>query len=109
MRFLTSPSSPLAFGVNLYSLYKTSKGRKFLQSLETVSYSNQLQLIKIPSLLIWGKYDFIVPMASGQHALKELGSSIKELAIMPNSGHTPMNGNTDLFAETVIRFIEKVK
>ena len=105
----TSPSSPVSFGINLYHLYYTAAGKRFLQSLEEVTYTNQLNKIKIPSLLIWGQYDFNVPVGSGKHALEQLGSSFKHLYIIPHSGHTPMNGDTDLFAQTVIEFVEAVR
>jgi pimeloyl-ACP methyl ester carboxylesterase len=104
-----SPSSPVSFGINLYHMYYTDAGKHFLQSLEDVGYTNQLYKIKIPSLLIWGQYDFNVPVGSGKHALEQLGSAYKQLHIMPHSGHTPMNGDTDLFAETVIGFVEAVR
>ena len=102
-------SSLLSFGINLYHIYNTAQGKKFLQSLEDVSFTNQLYKIKIPSLLIWGQYDFNVPAGSGYNALNNLGSAYKHLFIMPHSGHTPMNGDTDLFAQTVIDFVEAVK
>ena len=105
----TSVSSPLSFGTNLFHIYYTEEGRNFLQSLEPITFTSQLYKIKIPSLLIWGKYDFTVPVGSGINALNNLGSSYKHLVMMPNSGHTPMNGNTKLFADTVIDFVEAVK
>lgn len=104
-----SPNSPFSFGANLYFLNNTTEGRNFLRSLEPITFTDQLYKITIPSLLIWGKYDFTVPVGSGYHALNNLGSSHKHLAIMPESGHVPMNGNTDLFAQTVLQFVTAVK
>ncbi|HEY5463632.1 MAG TPA: alpha/beta hydrolase [Hanamia sp.] len=104
-----SRSSPLSLGINLYYLYYTTAGRQFLQSLEPMTFTDQLHIITIPSLLIWGKYDFTVPVGSGIHALNNLGSANKQLVIMPQSGHVPMDGNTDLFAQTVIEFVESVR
>lgn len=104
-----SPSSPFSFGADLYFLNYTTAGRKFQQSIEPASFTDQLYKIKIPSLLIWGKYDFTVPIGSGMHALNNLGSAYKQLLVMPQSGHVPMDGNTDLFASSVSAFIEAVK
>jgi proline iminopeptidase len=104
-----SVSSPISLGINLFYLYNSAAGRQFLQSLEPVTYTDQLYKITIPSLLVWGQYDFTVPLGSGVHALNNLGSSYKHLVIMPQSGHVPMDGNTDLFAQTVISFIEAVR
>lgn len=105
----TAASSPLNFGINLYNIYYNGQGKRFLQSLETISFTNDLHKITIPCLLIWGKYDFNVPSPLGTEAMTKLGASYKKFFLMPNSGHSPMNGNTDLFAQTVIEFIEDVK
>lgn len=102
----TSPSSPVSYGINLYKIYLTKNGKKFLESLEPISYTNQLGKIKRTTLLIWGKYDFIVPPTLAYETFNKLGSQKKLLYIMPNSGHTPINGDTELFANTVSGFIE---
>jgi pimeloyl-ACP methyl ester carboxylesterase len=102
----SSPSSPVSYGINLYKIYLTKKGKKFLESLEPISYTDQLGKIKITSLFIWGKYDFIVPLPLGLEAYSKLGTNKKLFYTMPHSGHTPMNGDTELFANTVSGFIE---
>ena len=106
---LFSVSSPISFGINLLKVDYTEAGQQFLKTLLSASYTNQLNKITIPSLLIWGQYDFTVPMGCGYDALNRLGSSYKQLVLMPHSGHVPMNGDPDLFAQTVTRFIEAVR
>lgn len=104
-----SPSSLVSLGTNLYKLYYTSAGQTFLKSLMKASYSNQLDVITVPSLLIWGQYDFTVPMSCGTDALSKLGSTNKTMVVIPEAGHKPFNDNPDLFAKSVKDFIEKVK
>lgn len=106
---LFSVSSPISLGVNLFKIDYTDAGKQFLQTLLSASYTNQLYKINIPSLLIWGQYDFTVPMGCGYDALNRLSSSNKQLVLMPHSGHVPMNGDPDLFAQTVSQFIESVR
>ena len=106
---LFSVSSPVTLGTNLYKLYFTAAGNDFLKQIIVASYTDQLNKITIPSLLIWGQYDFTVPMGCGYDALNKLGSSYKKIVLMPHSGHTPMDGDPDLFAKTVSDFIEAVK
>jgi pimeloyl-ACP methyl ester carboxylesterase len=77
--------------------------------LETVSYTNRLPEITIPSLVLWGKHDMVLPASFAQEAYDNLGSSIKELVIFEDSGHEPMFSEADLFAETVIQFIDENK
>jgi pimeloyl-ACP methyl ester carboxylesterase len=104
-----SPSSPISYGINLFYLYNSNAGKSFLDSIEKISYTNQLYKITVPSLLIWGQYDFTVPFGCGTQALPLLGSSYKKLVIMPHSGHIPMNSDTNLFTQTVTDFIQTVR
>ena len=106
---LFSVSSPVTLGTNLFKLYFTEAGKDFLQQIIVTSYTEQLNKITIPSLLIWGQYDFTVPMGCGYDALTRLGSSSKKMVLMTHSGHTPMDSEPDLFAKTVSDFIEAVK
>jgi pimeloyl-ACP methyl ester carboxylesterase len=95
--------------VNYYNFYYTSSGNDFLQSLEVADYSDQLYKIKIPSLLLWGQFDFTVPPDVGEDGLTNLGSSYKKLVLFPHSGHHPMETDTDLVEDEIINFIETFK
>lgn len=76
---------------------------------QTVDFTSQLSEIRIPSLLISGRYDMVVPMASAQTAFDAIGSTSKELLIFERSGHGPMFTEPDLFADKVIEFINTHK
>ncbi len=76
---------------------------------EDLSYTNRLNEITLPSLLLWGKYDLVVPPKFGQDALDNLGSSAKELVIFEKSGHSPMFLEPDKFADEVIGFMNEHK
>ena len=94
---------------NYYNLYYTSAGSNFLESLESADYSDQLHKIKIPSLLLWGQYDFVVPPNVGQAAVANLGSSYKKLVLFSHSGHHPMETETDPVEDEIINFVETFK
>jgi pimeloyl-ACP methyl ester carboxylesterase len=100
------PSDQLA---NYYNLYYTASGNDFLQSLESANYSDQLYKVKIPSLLLWGQFDFTVPPDIGEDALVNLGSSYKKLVLFPHSGHHPMETDTDMVEDEIINFVEIFK
>lgn len=68
-----------------------------------------LKKITIPSLLIWGKYDFVVPPKTGQIAYEGIGSTDKELKIYESSAHSPMNFEPDRFVMDVSEFVEENK
>lgn len=76
---------------------------------ENSDYTDQLSEITIPSLVLWGKHDMVVPIKFAQESFDNLGSSEKELVIFENSGHSPMGTEPDLFAEEVIAFINENK
>jgi pimeloyl-ACP methyl ester carboxylesterase len=107
--FLALAEDPFDQLVNYYNLYHTSAGNDFLESLESADYSNQLYKIKIPSLLLWGQFDFTVPPVIGQDGMANLGSSYKKLVLFPHSGHHPMETDTDLVENEIISFIDTFK
>ncbi len=74
---------------------------------QNISYSDRLSEITIPSLVLWGKHDMVVPIRFAQEAFDNLGSKEKELVIFENSGHSPMGTEPDLFADEVIQFINE--
>lgn len=60
------------------------------QGLLESSLTEELHKIKIPTLLLWGSYDLVVPPALGESALENLGSEEKSLVYFERSGHSPM-------------------
>jgi len=76
---------------------------------EKVSFTDRLSEITIPSLILWGKHDMVVPPAFAQEAYDHLGSTVKEMVIFEESGHSPMDTEGDLFAESIITFINQNK
>jgi pimeloyl-ACP methyl ester carboxylesterase len=73
--------------------------------------SDDLKNITIPSLLLWGRYDFVVSPTLGEEALINLGTpdEDKSLVIFQRSGHSPMQEEPGLFIQVVTEFIEKYK
>ncbi len=76
---------------------------------ENLSYTSELYKIKIPSLLLWGRYDLVIPPKMGQDAFDNIGSADKKVVFFEKSGHSPMDNEPDKFAIEVISFINKYK
>lgn len=74
---------------------------------ENTNYTDRLSEITIPSLVLWGKHDMVVPIKFAQESFDNLGSTEKKLMIFEKSGHSPMATEPDLFADEVIAFINK--
>lgn len=97
---------------NLLTLFwNITKTQSLLDTnlFENISFADRLSEITIPSLVLWGRYDMVVPIRFAQDSYDNLGSSEKRLVIFENSGHSPMLTEPDLFAEEVIVFINENK
>jgi pimeloyl-ACP methyl ester carboxylesterase len=71
--------------------------------------TSRLHEITIPSLFVWGKYDFVVPPAIGYAAYSLVNTSEKQIYLMDHSGHSPMSNEAVIFTEKLIAFIEMYK
>ena len=81
----------------------------FYNEIETTSYTNQLHNIGLPSLFLWGKYDFIVPAALGYDAYNLINTPDKNIVIFEQSGHVPMKNQPLEFVETIKTFVKTYK
>lgn len=76
------------------------------KGMEMFSVSDKLHLITIPTLLLWGSYDFVVPPELGHDALSKISSTNKKLVLFETSGHSPMDNEAEKFTNEVKAFIE---
>jgi pimeloyl-ACP methyl ester carboxylesterase len=76
---------------------------------EGINLISSAQYITIPTLLIWGRYDDLIPIEEAQVVFDSLGTpaSNKQLISLPNSGHEPFLSVPKLFQETVSDFVSK--
>ena len=77
--------------------------------IRNLSFTSRLTEINIPSLILWGKHDMVVPPIYAQEAFDKLGSTIKKQVIFERSGHSPIFSEANQFAEEVILFIDQNK
>lgn len=75
----------------------------------TAKFNVDLSKIEIPTLLLWGRYDFVVPAELGDQALREISSENKKLVVFEASGHSPMDNESMAFGNELIDFIEAFK
>lgn len=103
-RNLYSPNNP-EFG--LYASVANSVVNPILNNdSENYLLTDQLYQIEIPSLFIWGKYDFVVPPALGVSAHNLVNTTEKKIVIFENSGHGTMDNEGELFVQEVKEFVE---
>jgi len=106
-RNIAGANHPLTGLTNMFQLSRT----QLLDEAIAFPLSDELDKVKIPSLLLWGKYDFIVPPSLGEEMLENLGTpdARKSLIIYEKSGHSPMGGEAEGFIRDVMDFIDLYK
>ena len=67
----------------------------------------QMHNIKIPSLILWGRHDGILPVELAYEAYNEISSTNKYLYIFENSAHNVPIEEPGLFIERVRTFVKK--
>jgi len=92
--------------ITAYSL-NMQANTKFARNLIHASYSDKLYKVNLPTLVIYGKKDFVCPLELGQALYSSISSTDKEFVISDISGHSPMDDDRVNFYNLVIRFIEK--
>ena len=77
--------------------------------IEDIALTDSLNRIKIPSLILSGKYDFVVPPQLGIDASKEIDASLVVFKLYEKSGHSPMNHEATEYANDIIEFVNRYR
>lgn len=79
---------------------------KELEEVEQLSMTADLNKVTIPTLILWGKYDFVVPPSLGYDTYNEISSTNRKIVIFEKSGHSPMSHEWQKFANEIIKFVD---
>jgi triacylglycerol lipase len=63
----------------------------------------KLGAIKVPTLIIWGREDALIPLAQGKMFASEIAGS--ELVVLDNCGHIPQFECAAPFNGTLLKFL----
>ncbi|MDC7225035.1 MAG: alpha/beta hydrolase [Spirochaetales bacterium] len=76
-----------------------------------MNFVDEMDQIVLPSLILWGESDGILPVDLAQQAYDALGTAEddKYITTLPNSGHSPVDKDIDLFQETFVEFINNYR
>jgi proline iminopeptidase len=101
---LNSPADATAQLTNYNHVIK-----KFI--ISDIDITQNMKKITIPSLIIWGEYDGVIPLPMAQKAYNALGTSVshKSILVIPNAAHYSFYEDPQRCAEGVVEFIEKYK
>ncbi len=86
-----------------------SENSDFNKEISTKEFSSSLNRITVPSLVLFGKYDFVCPPELALDFYARISSPEKKMVISPVSGHNLIYQDKELFSGEVISFVEKFK
>lgn len=85
---------------------QVNNNRPFYEKLLAYDLTEQLEKIKTPMGLYWGRHDLVHPPIMAKTIFEKLGSPEKELYFFEKSHHAPMVHENELYQEKVKAFIE---
>jgi len=95
--------------VNRYFKLTLRKGNRqaFVDRLNSIATSNYKNIKNItqPTLILWGANDLLIPVENAYQFHKDIPNS--RLAVLDNSGHTPMEESPIESLEPVLDFLKK--
>jgi len=63
----------------------------------------------MPTLIMWGEYDNMMPAAQAQRFANVLGTNDVQISYIPRSGHFPATDNPNNVSDTILNFIRRTK
>ncbi len=82
--------------------------RLLWQSAQEIARSDfrvELAMISVPTLIIWGERDLLLPLTLGHELQTALPHAT--FVTMPQCGHRPMLTQPAMFSQTVLRFLQQ--
>ena len=104
--YFFSPYNPVTSTVNLYF---SSSGFGMFHEVKDLEYSSKLKNIDVPTLILWGRYDMVIPVELGEQAYEQIGTveEYKHIYIFETAGHSPMANYPYEFSRRMIDFVEE--
>jgi pimeloyl-ACP methyl ester carboxylesterase len=101
----TASGNGFSISAYLSNQYTTIK-RQIDHQAYSISLSANLYKIKLPTLLLWGKYDFVCPTGLMEEVNKNISSADITKNIFEKSGHAPMFNEKEAFWSSVITWVK---
>jgi pimeloyl-ACP methyl ester carboxylesterase len=82
-----------------------SEDSNFNKELAVTQFSTSLNIVTIPVLVLWGKYDFTCPQPLGEDFYNRISSIDKSMVISSISGHNMIFQDKKFFCDNVNKFV----
>jgi pimeloyl-ACP methyl ester carboxylesterase len=90
----------------LVNLYNSARVLKIDRQANPIPISENLYKIKLPTLLLWGRYDFVCPIGLKDDIKKNIRSTDVSEKTFENSGHSPMINEPEAFWSVVVNWVK---
>jgi len=91
------------------SLANLTTGRQVADALldkeKDRSWSERYRELTLPTMLLWGRYDFVVPPTLGEDVQLKVAAETVDLVILEDSAHFPMFTEPDAYTDAILDFI----
>lgn len=112
---VTDVARSTTMGLKLHNLRVLSDRAAILSPSLLLPYHSQCnphgvqyQNITVPTLILWGEYDNMMPAAQTQRFAHVLGTDDVQITYIPRAGHFPATDNPDCVTDTILNFIRRV-
>ncbi len=89
--------------------YLYSSNDDFNQALAKTEFTSQLYKVTVPTLIMYGRYDFVCPKELGEDLYNHIGASKKKMVISPISGHDIFLQDEVFFCDQIGQFVAENK
>jgi pimeloyl-ACP methyl ester carboxylesterase len=99
-------SNDFSATAQISNIINTAMIRKIDRQTYPIPTGKDLYKLKLPTLLLWGRHDFVCPIGLTDDIKKNIGSNDVTEKVFENSGHSPMNNEPELFWKTVVDWVK---
>jgi pimeloyl-ACP methyl ester carboxylesterase len=85
----------------------------FIKAAQTIDdtdpklIGDSLRSIDVPTLIIWGSEDPVIPLGNAQRLKRDIASA--QLVVIPKAGHVPHEECPDITAEAITKFYRQLR
>lgn len=73
-----------------------------------IDLTEQMHTITLPSLVLWGRHDGVLPVTLAEQTIEDLGAEHEVLHIFERSGHSPQTEEPEAFVSAIESFLNDV-
>jgi len=105
------PPQRLSSALSAYAatLYSADGRRALIETAKAIppddadALAEKYARIALPTLILWGRHDAIIPLPIGERLHRAIGTS--QLVVIDDAGHLPHEETPDLVCEALGRFL----